>query len=198
MAAAAIIVSSALKVAGIIQEGRIAEAQGKFAKKIALRNQQALERQAKAESVAASLEETRIARKEKITKARQRAVVGKTGVGLAGATLTVLTDTAFQFSMDRNLALRRGVIRGRELRERGRIIAAQGRFAKTVGTQAKRLSYFKAGGSILGSAGTSGFLKAPATAGTTTGSASTFGTTPAFTTSQRFSTFSGGGTVIPR
>ena len=195
MAVAALIIGGGLMAASQIQEGRIAEAQGRFQKKIALRNQQELERQAKAESVSASLEESRIARKEKIVKARQRATVGKTGIGLAGATLAVLTDTAFQFSMDRNLALRRGVIRGRELIERGRIIAAQGRFAKTVGTQAQRLSYFKAGGSILGAIGTAGFLKAPATTGTTTG---TFGTTPAFTTSQRFSTFSGGGTVIPR
>ena len=176
MAVAALIIGGGLVATGQIQEGRIAEAQGKFAKKIALRNQQALERQAKAESVAAGLEETRIARKEKILKGRQRAVVGKTGVGLAGATLEVLTDTAFQFSMGRNLALRRGVVRGRELRERGRIIAAQGRFAKTLGTQAKRLSYFKAGGSILGAIGTAGFLKAPATGVSRIGSISTPGT----------------------
>lgn len=172
MAVAALVIGGGLMAAGQIQEGRVAEAQGKFQKKIALRNQQALERQAKAETVAASLEESRIARREKIVKGRQRAIVGKTGIGLAGATLAFLTDTAFQFSMGRNLALRRGVVRGRELRERGRIIAAQGRWAKTLGTQAKRLSYFKAGGSILGAIGTAGFLKAPATAGATTGTAS--------------------------
>ncbi len=147
------VAGAGLVALGHLQEGKIAEAQGKFAKDIALRNQQALERQAKAEREAADVEESRISRQEKIVKGRQRAVVGKSGIGLAGATLSVLADTAFQFSMDRNLVLRRGLIRGRELIQRGRIIAAQGRFARTLGLQAKRLSFIKAGGSILGAAG---------------------------------------------
>lgn len=144
--------SSLFTAFGQIQEGRIAEAQGRFAEQIAIRNQQALERQAKAESAAAQIEESRVARREKIVKAQQRAIIAKTGVGLAGATLSVLADTAFQFSLERNLILRRGLIRGRELRERGRIIAAQGRWARTLGRQAKKLSYVKAGASILSGA----------------------------------------------
>jgi len=145
-----------LKAAGILQGGRISEAQGKFEKEIAARNQQALERQAKAEREAASLEETRIARKEKIVKAGQRAAAAKSGIGLAGATLSVLADTAFQFSLERNLALRRGLIRGRELFGQGGLVAAQGRWARTLGKQAKKLSYVKAGASILSAAGSFG------------------------------------------
>jgi len=166
MAAALIIAGGGLQAASAIQQGRIARAQGKFEEDVALRNQQALERQRKAEIEAAGVEEARITRKEKIVKAQQRAAIGKTGVGLAGATLAVLTDTAYQFSMERNLALRRGMIRGRELRERGKILYAQGRWAKTVGTQAKRLSYVKAGASILGAVGTAGLLKTPTTGAT--------------------------------
>lgn len=161
MAAAALVIAGGLQAASAIQAGRIAEAEGKFAEDIALRNQKALERQRKAELEAAGVEEARVARREKIVKAQQRAAIGKTGVGLAGATMAFLTDTAYQFSMERNLALRRGMIRGRELRERGKILYAQGKWAKTVGTQAKRLSYVKAGASILGAAGTAGALKAP-------------------------------------
>jgi len=157
--AALLIAGGGMMAAGAIQEGRIAEAQGRFAERIALRNQQALERQAKAEMEAAGIEEARVAREEKIFKARQRAAIGKTGIGLAGATLSVLTDTAYQFSMERNLILRRGMVVGRELRERGGIIAAEGKWARTMGRQAKRLSYFRAGGSILGSVGTAGLLK---------------------------------------
>ncbi len=137
---------------GQIQEGRIAEAQGKFAKQIAVRNQQSLERQAKAESVAAQVEEQRISRQGKIVSARQRAIFGKSGVGLAGASLDFLADTAFQFSLERNFALRTGAVRGRELRERGRIELAKGRFARTLGRQAKRLSFLKAGGSLFSGA----------------------------------------------
>ena len=136
-----------------IQEGKIAKAQGSFAKKIALRNQESLNRQAKAEEAASRLEEMRIARKQKIFQARQLARIGKQGTGLAGATLAALVDTATQFSIERNLALRRGVFRAGALRERGEIIAAQGRWAKTLGNQAARLSYIKAGASLLGAAG---------------------------------------------
>lgn len=148
-----------LQAASAIQEGRVAKAQGDFAEKIAQRNQQALERQAKAEMEAAGVEESRIARQEKIAKGKARAAVGKSGVGLAGSTLAALTDIAYQFSMERSLTLRRGMVRGRELRERGRIIAAQGEWANIMGVQAKRLSYVKAGTSILGSVGTAGLLK---------------------------------------
>lgn len=147
---AAVTVGTGLTAAGQIQQGRVASAQGKFAKDIAIRNQEALERQAKAEEDAARIEEKRVSRRGKIVMAAQRATIGKTGIGLAGATLSVLTDTAAQFSLERNLALRRGLIRGRELRQRGRIGLAEGRFAKTLGTQAKRLSFVKAGASILG------------------------------------------------
>jgi hypothetical protein len=151
--AALLIAGGGLQAFAAIKEGQIAEAQGKFAKQIAVRNQQALERQAEAEKAAAGIEETRIARRGKIVKAAQRAIVGKSGVGLAGATLSLLADTAFQFSLERNLILRRGLVRGRELRERGQIELAKGRFAFTLGRQAKKLSFVKAGASILGSVG---------------------------------------------
>ena len=153
MAPAALLIAGGLQAASAIQEGRIAKAQGSFAKKIALRNQESLNRQAKAEEAASRLEEERIARKQKIFQGRQLARIGKQGTGLAGATLAALVDTATQFSISRNLALRRGVFRAGALRERGTIIAAQGRWAKTLGKQAQRLSYIKAGGSLLAAAG---------------------------------------------
>ena len=194
--ASLLIIGGGLKAFAAIKEGQIAEAQGKFAKKIARRNQLSLERQAKAEKEAAGAEETRVARRQKIVQARQIARIGKQATGLAGATLAALSDTAFQFSMERNLTLRRGFIRARELKERGRIVMAQGRWARTLGSQARRLSYVKAGASILGSVGTAGLLSQPGAG--LVGTPPAMGTTPAFTTSQRFSTFSGGGTVIPR
>ena len=117
-------------------------------------------RQAKAEQDAAAIDESRIARQEKIAKARQRAALGKTGGGLAGATLSLLADTAAQFSLDRNLTLRRGLIRSRELRARGGIIASQGAFAATIGKQAKKASFIKAAGSVLTAFALSG-LKFP-------------------------------------
>ena len=149
MGVALILAGAGLIAASELKKGQIAEAQGKFQKQIAARNQQALERQAKAERDAAAIDESRIARREKIVKARQRATLGKTGGGIAGATLSLLADTAAQFSSSRNLTLRRGLIRSRELIARGGILASQGAFAATLGRQAKRASFIKAGGTIL-------------------------------------------------
>lgn len=138
---------------GQIREGQVAEAQGKFAKQIAVRNQQSLERQRKAELEAADVKERRAARQEKIVKAAQVAQFGKTGGQIAGASLSFLADTARQFSIERNLALRTGLIRGRELREQGQIELAKGRFSRILGKEAKRLSFIKAGGTVLLAAG---------------------------------------------
>ena len=154
-----------LQAAAQIQEGRIAKAQGSFANKIALRNQESLNRQAEAEKSASRLQEERVARKQKIVQGRQLATIGKQGTGLAGATLASLVDTATQFFIERNLALRRGVFRAGALRERGAIIAAQGKWAKALGKQAQRLSFVKAGASIGTAIGTASLLSqaAPAT-----------------------------------
>lgn len=140
--------SSVLQGVAQIKEGQIAAAQGKFEQKIAARNQQALNRQAKAEKDAAAIDEQRISRKAKITQARLQVGQSKSGIGLKGATLNALTDAAFQFSLDRNLTLRRGMIRSRELIQRGNILSAQGAFAKVVGKQRRTASFIKAGASF--------------------------------------------------
>lgn len=139
---------AALTALGQIKEGQIAEAQGKLTKQIAIRNQKSLERQAKAERDAASVQEGRARRQEKIVKAAAIAGQGKSGGQIAGASLNALTDIAAQFSIERNLILRGGLIRSRELIERGGIIATQGRFARTLGKKAKQLSFIKAGATI--------------------------------------------------
>lgn len=154
----ALLAGGGMVAAGQIQEGRVAAAQGKFAEQIGERNQQALERQRVAELEAAKIEEGRAARKEKIVKAMQRVTVGKSGVGLAGATMSLLADTAAQFSMERNLILRRGTFTGQQLRFQGQTQLAQGRWARSLGKQAQKLSYVKAGGSILSSVGMAGMM----------------------------------------
>ncbi|KKL80359.1 hypothetical protein LCGC14_2005540 [marine sediment metagenome] len=156
MSAVLLIAGGLLKARGHLEEGKIAKAQGQLERNIAIRNQQALERQAKVEQEVAAIEERRIARREKIFLSRQIAVAGKSGIGLAGATMSVLADAASQFSMDKNLALRSGLLKSRALRERGRIIRAQGQWAYTLGKRAKRASYFKAAASILGGVAASG------------------------------------------
>lgn len=180
MATALLVVGGGLLAAGQIQEGQITKAQGDFAQKISERNfeinkqnakiaeqeQKAFDRQAKAEIEASQIEAGRIARQEKITSAQQLAILGKTGGGIAGATLSVLTDTAFQFALDKSLALRSGLVRARELRfqgqvsraggdieiSKGRIGLAAGKFAKTVGKKQRTAAFIAAGGTVLATA----------------------------------------------
>jgi len=147
MADIAILAGLGLSAASQIQQGRAAEAQGKFEEKLAARNQQALERQAKAEKEAASIEEGRAARKRKLVMGAQRAAAGKSGFGLAGASMETILDTAYQFAMERNLILRGGLVRSQELQERGQIEMAKGRWASSMGKSQKRAS-------ILGAVGT--------------------------------------------
>ncbi len=150
---ALITAGTGLLATSAIQQGRASAAQGKFTKQIALRNQQAIERQTKAEKESSRIKERRIARREKIVTGRQIAAAGKSGGQIAGATLNVLADTARQFSLSRNFALRAGLFRGQELKERGGIIAAEGRFAKSIGVFQKRTSFIKAGGTVLAGVG---------------------------------------------
>ena len=162
MSAAAMLIMAggAAQAAGQIQEGRIAKAQGSMDKKLALRNQESLNRQARAEESASRLDEQQVAKKQKIFQARQLAILGKGGSGYTDATLAALVDTASQFSIERNLTLRRGVFRAGSLREKGELIAAQGRWSKTLGTQKMRLANAKATASLLGASqgsGTGGF-----------------------------------------
>ena len=158
MALGLLLVGGGLMAASQIAQGRAAEKQGEFANKIALRNQQALERQAKAEVEASKIEEERIVRREKIVSGQQIAAAGKTGGQIAGATLNFLADTARQFSLSRNFALRSGLFRSRELKEKGNIVAAEGSFAKSMGKFQRSQSYISAGGTLLSTAGAAGMF----------------------------------------
>ena len=166
MATAALIAGGVLLAFGQIKAGQTAQAQGEFNKKIATRNANALKRQAKAEREAASIEESRISRKEKRVAAANRAAIGKSGIGAAGATLSALSDVVAQFSIDRNLTLRRGLIRSRELLGQAGITLARGRFAATLGRAAKRASFISATGSVLTAIGAAGAFSGGTGAGT--------------------------------
>lgn len=132
------------EVEAIEQSGEIAEAQAELDNEIALANKEELDRQAQAELDAGEIESSRVARKEKFIRAAQRAAFGKTRIGIAGASLSVLTDTARQFALDRNLVLRNALLRSRSLLFRGQIQLAQGEFALSQGKAKKQASFISA------------------------------------------------------
>ena len=168
MATVLMLAGGGLMAGSMVAEGRAAEKQGSFAKKIAARNQQVLERQAKAEMEAARIEEQQISRREKIIEGSQIAAAGGQ---ISGATLNFLADTARQFSLSRNFALRTGLLKSQQLQEQGNIVMAQGRWAKSVGSFQKRMAFIKAG-ATLGMAGGSAFQSTPPTGQVNTGQGS--------------------------
>jgi len=160
--------AAALSAASAIKQGQIAEAQGRFQEKIAERNAAALRRQAKARQEASFIEEQRLSKRQKLIQSAQRAAIGKSGVSIAGSTLSVLADTAYQFALDRNLILRQGLFDAQSFSEAAQLELARGKWAKTLGLQAKRASYIKAGSSILGSIGKNNLFSSGTTTTTTT------------------------------
>ena len=151
-----ILASGGLMAAGQVQEGRIAKAQGSLENKLALREQEALNRRAIATEEAGKIETDRIAREEKLAKGAARATTGKQGGGLGGSSLAALTDMAAQYSIQKNITLRNYFTESRNLRQQGKIMAVKGKWAKTLGKQTNKLAYVKAGATILASAYTAG------------------------------------------
>ena len=146
MATAALIAGTALMAGGQIQEGQIANAQGKASNDIAKYNAANMERQAAARREAANFEDTRQVRRSKIILGSEIAQGGASGVV---SDVDALADTAFQLAMDRNLALRQGLVESTGLLNQAAMTRAQGKFAKQVGKSQRDMSYVKAGGSIL-------------------------------------------------
>lgn len=138
-----------LQAAGQIKAGRLAEAEGKASQRMAEFNARQLERQAKEEQEAAGVEAERVARAEKIAAGRAIARGGKSGVALEGSRIDELADMASTFAIDRNLILRRGLLRAGTLKGQASIQRVQGKLAKIRGRETKRASLLKAGGTLL-------------------------------------------------
>jgi len=129
-----------------ISAGKVAESQGKAREDIALYNQRQLDRTADARLDEARFDDFRIARRARIALGSSIAKAGASGVA---ASEVSLADTAYQYAIDRNLTMRRGLIGSRELKQQGRIMAAEGTYAHAIGRAQKRAAYLKAGKSIL-------------------------------------------------
>lgn len=58
---------------------------------------------------AAKLEKIRVARQEKFYTGSQKVAVGASGITMEGSNVESLADTVYQFSMEKNLVLRKGL-----------------------------------------------------------------------------------------
>ena len=184
MAEIALILGTAATAAGQIQQGRVAEAQGRASRDISEFNAANLEREAESRKEAAAFEAQRIGRRGERARSKLEARAGKSGLTLAGSKLDVLADTAFEYAVDSALTLRAGLFQAQTLKARAAGQRYQGKWQYLAGKHAKRVSRFQAGASILaGAVAAYGALPAGGGGGVSTGTGT--------------SALSGGGTVHP-
>ena len=145
----ALVGGTVLSASGEIQQGQLAAARGNASNDIAKYNAANMERQAAARREASNFEDTRQVRRSKMVLGSEIAQGGASGVV---SDVDALADTAFQLALDRNLALRQGLVESTGLLNQAAMARAQGKFAKKVGKSQRDMSYVKAGGSILGGA----------------------------------------------
>ena len=167
-----LLTGAGIGAASTIQQGRVAEAQGKTTQRVNEYNAKQLDRQAKAKMDAAKINADRISKKENITQATNLARAAKSGISLgeSKSTVEVLADTAFQFHLDRNFTLMQGLSDQLSLENQASLLRAEGAFAKDMGKQAKRLSYVQAGGELAFAFGAVGMASKTPTLGASTGS----------------------------
>jgi len=159
MAVAAIIAGAAMSAASMVQQGRIAKAQGKADEKIAQYNAKQADRMAQAKMDAAKIESDRMSRNQKIVQATNRAMAAKSGISLSESpsTIAAMADVAYQFHLDRNFILNQGMQDYVSTKSQASLLRAEGAFAKTQGRAAAMGYYMGAGGSALQGAGTAAY-----------------------------------------
>ena len=157
----AAIAGGTIATVATVQQGRAAEAQGKFQEQIAIRNAQQAQREAEGRRQAAAELAIQKEREGRRLRGRQRALFAKSGVELRGSPLSVLVETAQDIEADRLTILREGALSASSDEFRAGILRAEGSAAKQRGKAAKRASVLSAVGQGLSTAGTVAAIGGP-------------------------------------
>ena len=138
------------KAASTIQQGRIADAEGRAEAKLQERNAQVDERNAVARELKARFDQLRQVVSGVKVLGRLRARLGASGARLdVGAPIRALRDQAEELELDNLLIGFEGAVEAGRFRERAVISRFKGSLAKTRGKAARRASFVKAGTSLL-------------------------------------------------
>ena len=143
------VIGAVLMAGATVQEGRLAEAQGKAERKFAEFNARMQEREAKSKMDAASIEEQRISKKARAIAGSQKAKMAAAGLDVStGTALDVFAETARESYVDRSLTLRKGMIQKVNLEAQAAATRAQGKLAEKMGKAQKKVAYMKAAGQL--------------------------------------------------
>lgn len=146
----AFLVAGAAKAASAIQQGRIADAEGRAQAKLAERNAQIAEQDAVAREQKAQFDSLRQSVAAGVVMGRLTARLGASGARLdVGAPIRVLSEQMEELELDNLLIGFEGQVDAARFREQAVISRFKGSLAKTRGKSARDASFFKAGTSLL-------------------------------------------------
>ena len=142
--------SKLLKAGSAIQQGRIAEAEGRALKKLGERNAIILEQDADARDRKTRFDQLRQVVSGAKVQGRLLAGLGASGARLdVGAPIRLLSDQAEELELDMLLIGFEGATEARELRNQAVIQRFKGSLAKTRGQNAQKAGYVQAVAGLL-------------------------------------------------
>jgi len=140
------------------QQGKTAAAQARQEAAWHDYNAKVAKREAEAERKAAEFESTQHERKAKQLLARQRALIGASGVTMEGSPLLLAEDTAAQLALE-NINIRMtGARRVGAWKSKSILDISKARFARESAPGLRRAGYLSAGSSLLQGAGTVAYM----------------------------------------
>jgi len=139
------------------QQGKAASEQARAEAAWHQYNAKVAEREAEAERQATAFEIKQHKRESEQLLARQRAVVGKSGVTMEGSPLLVAEDTAEQLALERSMISITGERRAARFRSQSILDITKAGMAKSAAAGYKRAGYMAAGTTLLGGVADVGF-----------------------------------------
>ena len=172
VSASLLVAASAMQAVGAIQQGKMAEAQGRAQQQAANYNARMKEIEAGITREQTNAREEQQRRQARQILGKQRAAVAQAGIGWGGSALDIMEESATLAELDALTIRYEGDLKAKGLLAEAEFDRYSGEVSAAMGKAAKRASYVSAAASILsGAAGAyKGFGAGTTTAGTAGGS----------------------------
>lgn len=145
-----LIAGTGMQVAGQIQEGRIAEAEGEAAQDIENYNAAVMEQEAELAEKKGLFEMRKTAKEGKRLVGSQIAMLGASGAGLGtGAPLRLIEEQMAEIELEKLMTGYEAMTEAQRARGQAASYRMRGELARERGKSAKKASYFGAGSSLL-------------------------------------------------
>ena len=160
MAFVPFLLMAAVSAVGAVKSGQQQKVNADFQSRMALRDQQVAERQAKAAEMKAAYDQQRFRSRAASMMAATRAQLGASGALMGtGTPLAILGSQAAELALDSSMIGYNAMVGAAGYRDQGSLDAVQSKMYTQAGKSAQEASYWKAGSSIMqgfGSAYSSG------------------------------------------